>query len=95
MNIPKRRVVKIEESRRVIPEGSSGTGYSQYRILNVTFDRFIEENEQICYSVWIEDWYNNDQWQQFEKQLNWTKTGIDITNWNEVYDMFNEVMKHI
>lgn len=93
MEIPKRRVIKIEKAHRVIPEGSSGTGYSQYQILNVLFDRYIEEDTQLCYSVLIEDWYNNDQWHQFEEQLGWTKIGIDITNWNEVYDMFNEVMK--
>lgn len=81
------KVVDIKKLERIVPNGGSGTGYSQYVKFRVHFD------DKTYKDVMISDWYNDDQWPQFQEELfNQSKTFID--NWFEVYDMFMTAFRY-
>ena len=82
------KIIDIKKLERIVPNGSSGTGYSQYVKFRVHFEDKTYED------VTISDWYNYDQWSQFQKELNRLNTFINIDNWTEVYDMFMTALRY-
>lgn len=82
------KVIDIEKLERIVPNGSSGTGYCQYVKFRVHFEDKTHKD------VIISDWYNYDQWSQFQEKLSWSNTFIDIDNWDEVYDMFMTALRY-
>lgn len=87
MKINVMKVINIEKLERIVPSGSSGTGYSQYVKLRVHFE------DKTYRTVMISDWYNHDQWSQFKEELSWSNTYVIVDNWNEVYDMFMTALR--
>ena len=81
------KVVKIEKLERIVPNGGSGTGYSEYVKFRVHFE------DKTYKDVMISDWYNHDQWPQFVKKLNQSINFSVIYNWSEAYDMFMTALK--
>lgn len=80
------KITDIEFIRRIVPKGSSGTGYSEPDVFEITFDNGFKTE---CL---IDCWYRPDERQVFAEaigDLTMNKV-LFVDNIEEAYQMYKE-----